>query len=60
MANVGYCGLDRRRAPLDGEEIRACWDGIAPLPVEASGTTSEAPATPVRLPPGFSLFADFD
>jgi hypothetical protein len=24
---VGYCGLDRRRAPLVGDEIRACWEG---------------------------------
>jgi hypothetical protein len=22
---LGYCGLDRRRAPLTGEEIRGCW-----------------------------------
>jgi len=24
---MGYCGLDRRRAPLIGDEIRACWEG---------------------------------
>ena len=24
---MGYCGLDRRRAPLLGDEIRACWEG---------------------------------
>ena len=27
-ANVGYCGLDRDRRPLAGDEIRGCWDGI--------------------------------
>jgi hypothetical protein len=36
-ANVGYCGLDRRRAPLLGDEIRACWEG---------GPFSMAPAIP--------------
>jgi hypothetical protein len=25
-AKVGYCGLDRRRMPLVGDEIRACWE----------------------------------
>ncbi|MFL5685761.1 MAG: hypothetical protein ACJ77D_06870 [Chloroflexota bacterium] len=24
---LGYCGLDRSRQPLTGEEIRACWEG---------------------------------
>src|SRR4029078_8125507 len=29
-ARVGYCGLDRHRQPLDGREVRACWeDGTA-------------------------------
>ena len=28
-AKVGYCGLDRRRAPLQGDEIRACWEAGA-------------------------------
>ena len=41
-AKVGYCGLDRRREPLEGDEIRACWEagGVladavdrAPLPL---------------------------
>lgn len=25
-ANLGYCGLDRTRAPLEGGEIRSCWE----------------------------------
>jgi hypothetical protein len=25
-AGVGFCGLDRSRAPLNGDEIRACWE----------------------------------
>jgi hypothetical protein len=24
-AQVGYCGLDRRRLPLTGAELRGCW-----------------------------------
>jgi hypothetical protein len=29
-AQIGYCGLDRHRRPLTGEEIRACWDAAPP------------------------------
>jgi len=25
-AQLGYCGLDRERRPLRGDEIRACWE----------------------------------
>lgn len=32
-ARVGFCGLDRRRQPLRGDEVRACWeDGAVPFP----------------------------
>lgn len=37
--SLGYCGLDRRRQPLVGDEIRACWEAgaeatvIAPLAI---------------------------
>lgn len=27
-AQLGYCGLDRQRRPLHGDEIRACWEGV--------------------------------
>jgi hypothetical protein len=31
-ARLGFCGLDRRRQPLNGDEVRACWeDGAVPL-----------------------------
>jgi hypothetical protein len=26
----GYCAQDRHRLPLIGDEIRGCWEGIAP------------------------------
>ena len=32
-ARVGFCGLDRRRKPLRGDEVRACWeDGTVAAP----------------------------
>src|SRR5829696_8499854 len=30
---LGYCGLDRERRPLRGDEIRACWEPL-PVPLE--------------------------
>lgn len=39
-ANLGYCGLDRLRQPLRGDELRGCW---AARPDEAW----PAPAVPV-------------
>jgi hypothetical protein len=44
-AQLGYCGLDRERRPLRGDEIRACWEAstvpieVAPTPVEHRATT---------------------
>jgi hypothetical protein len=51
---LGFCGLDRRRQPLVGDEIRACWEAwpdgaeatvIAPLTVQPANplTTAERP-----------------
>jgi hypothetical protein len=31
-AGTGFCGLDRRRKPLVGDEVRACWEDAA-LPI---------------------------
>jgi hypothetical protein len=36
---LGYCGLDRQRRPLRGDEIRPCWEAA-----DATGTT--VPALP--------------
>jgi tagatose-1,6-bisphosphate aldolase non-catalytic subunit AgaZ/GatZ len=38
-ANVGYCGLDRGRLPLRGDEIRACWEE---LPAAAAIASTDA------------------
>jgi len=32
-AQLGYCGLDRQRRPLRGDEIRGCWEAV-PVPIE--------------------------
>jgi hypothetical protein len=54
---LGYCGLDRQRRPLRGDEIRACWEGggAAITDSPAAGIPRSAPAngldddrTPVR------------
>lgn len=34
-AGIGYCGLDRSRRPLRGDEIRGCWQGLATAPAAA-------------------------
>src|SRR4051794_14583072 len=28
-ARTGFCGLDRRRRPLRGDEVRPCWEDAA-------------------------------
>jgi hypothetical protein len=47
---LGYCGLDRRRTPLVGDEIRACWDAwpagadpttIVPLTIRPAATADD-------------------
>jgi hypothetical protein len=44
-AKVGYCGLDRDRRPLDGSEIRACWEEAPTISIDGEGAASR----PVRL-----------
>jgi hypothetical protein len=34
---LGYCGLDRHREPLRGDEIRSCWEAA-----DATGTSVAA------------------
>lgn len=50
---LGYCGLDRQRRPLAGDEIRACWEARPPaeepaIPVLAGGAIADAEGT---IPP---------
>lgn len=39
FGGLGYCGLDRRRSPLGGDEIRACWIAPTALVAEAVAVT---------------------
>jgi hypothetical protein len=47
-AQLGYCGLDPRRQPLTGDEIRGCWEGwpVALLAPEDAHLT----IAPARVP----------
>ena len=58
--SLGYCGLDRGRQPLVGDEIRACWEGwpagadlaiVAPLSTKAaaSGAADQVRAQPLAF-----------
>ena len=56
-AQLGYCGLDRERRPLHGDEIRACWEAsTSPIEVVPSDPERRVPqpfhpvddGTPVR------------
>ncbi|MBA3877761.1 MAG: hypothetical protein C0498_12720 [Anaerolinea sp.] len=42
-AQVGYCGLDRRRRPLLGTELRGCWE------VEPARNAGAVPAASAAL-----------
>ena len=60
-ARIGYCGLDRGRRPLAGDEIRGCWDGIA-LRKDDAAPPPEAPvsaATGSRYLTGFVPIDEF-
>jgi hypothetical protein len=71
---LGFCGLDRRRDPLVGDEIRACWEAAdAATPARDDDSRPWVPAGFVdmdeALPPGagsgqaepgWSLWGDLD
>jgi hypothetical protein len=54
VAQLGYCGLDRQRSPLHGDEIRPCWEAVqpsaamTPIEVKPRGTsTGSTVASPI-------------
>ena len=34
VGGLGFCGLDKSRAPLSGDERRSCWSGSHALPAD--------------------------
>jgi hypothetical protein len=49
---LGYCGLDRRRLPLVGDEIRPCWEA---WPATAEDAVSEDAAAAPALSRAFDF-----
>jgi hypothetical protein len=51
-AQLGYCGLDRQRRPLRGDEIRECWEAIDVAGAAAPARPTLGPAAGWALEPG--------
>lgn len=47
-AQIGYCGLDRQRKPLRGDEIQACWESIDAPGATPPPTLTAATAWPLE------------
>lgn len=59
-ANVGYCGLDRERRPLRGDEIRACWDEAPTIQLDDEGAIAGPLGLPIEPEPGIGIWAEAD
>jgi hypothetical protein len=44
---LGYCGLDRTRQPLTGDEIRSCWEAWPGGAARPDATPTIGPAGPI-------------
>jgi hypothetical protein len=44
---LGYCGLDRTRQPLTGEEIRGCWEAWPAGATQPDTPPTIGPARPI-------------
>lgn len=49
---IGYCGLDRRRLPLVGNELRPCWEAAAERVHVEAAPPSTAPHAGSGVPSG--------
>ena len=54
-AQIGYCGLDRQRLPLRGDEVRACWEAA-----DTGDMTPEAISRPMGAGSVWAVGADTD
>ena len=60
--SIGYCGLDRRRQPLAGDEIRGCWEARpegADLSLAVAVTGASAAGASAAAAAGRSAPLDF-
>jgi hypothetical protein len=49
-AQLGYCGLDRQRQPLNGDEIRGCWEAWPGDEARDAEVVALGPAHPADRP----------
>jgi len=50
-AQLGYCGLDRRRLPLAGTELRGCWEAGPARLLDTPGDVPREPTLDVEPEP---------
>ena len=50
-AQLGYCGLDRRRLPLAGTELRGCWEAGPARILDAPGDAARVSGIDVVAEP---------
>ncbi len=56
FGGLGYCGLDRRRGALVGDEIKACW--TSPIALVAGTASVDASVASDEQPFGLHLATD--
>jgi len=49
---LGYCGLDRQRRPLQGDEIRPCWEAADATSVNVPALPGVGPVWPLETADG--------
>jgi hypothetical protein len=54
-AQIGYCGLDRQRLPLRGDEVRACWEAA-----DSGDMTPETISRPMGVGSVWAVGTDAD
>jgi hypothetical protein len=45
---LGYCGLDRQRRPLNGDEIRPCWEAADAASINVPALPGVGPVWPLE------------
>jgi hypothetical protein len=49
---LGYCGLDRQRRPLRGDEIRPCWEAADATSINVPALPGIGPVWPLEIGDG--------